>query len=283
MLRTRIWVGTLLAAAAAGVLFGDAFFAPRYPILLAAILFLGWFGTQEFWRMLPATDRPAAPVVAWGVPLILAANWAAVVLQPLGVSLASAWPSVVGMFVAAVLIAFLYEVGTYSADGHASRRVAFSVLLFAYLGLLPSCLVQLRWLPVEVSGAALAATIFVPKVGDIFALLTGMAFGRHKFTPLLSPKKTWEGFAGGIVAATATAVGFRYLCPELFHDSTPRAMAFGLCVGLMGVLGDLAESMLKRDGQIKDSSKSIPGFGGILDLVDSVIFAAPVAYLFLAA
>ncbi|QEL18444.1 phosphatidate cytidylyltransferase [Limnoglobus roseus] len=279
MLRTRIWVGSLLAAAAAGVLFGDAFFAPHYPILLAAILFLGWFGTQEFWRMLSAGDRPAAPVVALGVPLVLAANWFSVLSQ----GIAAPWQCVIGAFVAAVLVAFLYEIGTYSADGHSSRRVAFSVLLFAYLGLLPSFLVQLRWLPVEVSGAALAAAIFVPKVGDIFALLTGMAFGRHKLTPLLSPKKTWEGFAGGMLAAMATAVGFRYLSPELFHHDTLRAVAFGLCVGLMGVFGDLAESMLKRDCQIKDASKSIPGFGGVLDVVDSVIFAAPVAYLFFTA
>lgn len=282
MLRTRIWVGAAMALAVAGVLFGDASFAPQYPVLLAAILLLGWFGTQELWRMLPATDRPAAFVVACGVPLILSANWAFLLLDAIGVARPSPWYPILATFVAVTLIAFLNEIATYPADGHSSRRVAFAVLFFAYLGLLPSFLVQLRWLPGEVSGTALAAAIFVPKVGDIFALLTGMAFGRHKLTPLLSPKKTWEGFAGAMVAAVGTAVAFRFFSPALFRDSTPRAIAFGLAVGLAGVFGDLAESMLKRDCQIKDASKSIPGFGGVLDVIDSVIFAAPVAYLFLA-
>lgn len=271
-----------MALAVAGVLFGDASFAPHYPILLAAILSLGWFGTQELWRMLPTTDRPAAVVVGLGVPVILAMNWATTTLLPLGFVPGPPWEPILGAFAGATIVAFLDEIVEYQADGHSSRRVAFSILFFAYLGLLPSFLVQLRWLPHEVSGAALAAAIFVPKVGDIFALLTGMAFGKHKLTPLLSPKKTWEGFAGGMAAAVGTAIAFRFLSPELFRDSTPRAVAFGLAVGLAGVFGDLAESMLKRDCHIKDASKSIPGFGGVLDVVDSVIFAAPVAYLFLA-
>lgn len=283
MLRTRIWVGAVMALAVAGVLFGDAAFAPHYPILLAAILCLGWFGTQELWRMLPATDRPPAVVVAVGVPLMLAANWLFAALDLLDTTRLILWLPILGTFVAASLLAFLYEIVTYSADGHASHRIAFAILFFTYLGLFPSFLVQLRWLPHDVSGTALAAAIFVPKVGDIFALLTGMAFGRHKFTPLLSPKKTWEGFAGGLLAATLTAVGFRFLCPPLLRDDTLFAIAFGLCVGLLGVFGDLAESLLKRDCQIKDASKSIPGFGGVLDVIDSVVFAAPAAYLFFTA
>ena len=95
--------------------------------------------------------------------------------------------------------------------------------------------------------------------------------------PRISPKKTWEGFAGGMLTGAAVAVGLAYLAPAF--SGPLEAAAFGLAVGVAGVLGDLAESLVKRDCQTKDASKSIPGFGGVLDVIDSVLFAAPVAYL----
>ena len=103
-------------------------------------------------------------------------------------------------------------------------------------------------------------------------------------TPLLSPKKTWEGFAGGMLGGTLVAVIVAARCGAVRCRALPprrawRRSAFGLVVGLAGVLGDLAESLIKRDCQTKDASKSIPGFGGLLDVIDSVLFAAPVAYL----
>lgn len=282
MLRTRIVVGTLLTLGTAGILFGDAYFLSHAPFLLAAVLLLGWSGTRELWRMLPAKDRPAAEVVGWFVPLILASNWLFVIFNdPLDPKFATQWHPVFGTFVVAVVIAFLYEILNYANDGNSSKRVAFAVLLFVYMGLFPSFLVQMRWLPKNIAGPAIAATIFVPKVGDIFALLTGMAVGKHRFTPTLSPKKTWEGFLGGMLAAVGTAVAFRYIVPALFQEDVKRAVVFGLLVGLAGVFGDLAESMFKRDCQIKDASQSIPGFGGVLDVVDSILFAAPVAYFLL--
>ena len=102
-------------------------------------------------------------------------------------------------------------------------------------------------------------------------------------TPVLSPKKTWEGFAGGMIGGTLAAVACcRSPAPVLSGTACWRRSAFGLVVGLAGVLGDLAESLIKRDCQTKDASQSIPGFGGVLDVVDSVLFAAPVAYLWFA-
>jgi phosphatidate cytidylyltransferase len=135
---------------------------------------------------------------------------------------------------------------------------------------------------VNVSGTlAIAATIFVPKLGDIGAYLIGSLFGKHLMTPTLSPKKTWEGFFGGLAVSILTAVAFNFIGPEpLFRHGIPEAIGFGVAVGLAGVFGDLFASMIKRDAQVKDASQSIPGFGGVLDVVDSVLFAAPVAYLF---
>ena len=149
-------------------------------------------------------------------------------------------------------------------------------------GLLACFFVQIRWLSPDAvtSATMLALVVFVPKFNDIGAFFTGTFLGRHKMTPVLSPKKTWEGFAGGLVASVLTAVGLSFAGP-VFAGGIPEAVAFGLVVGAVGVLGDLAESLIKRDGSQKDASQVVPGFGGVLDVVDSVLFAAPVAYLWL--
>jgi CDP-diglyceride synthetase len=125
---------------------------------------------------------------------------------------------------------------------------------------------------------ALALTIFVPKMCDTGAYFTGRLLGRHKMTPVLSPKKTWEGAAGGLLLAVVAAVGASYYGnqPQYF---AAKAVAFALTVGPAGMFGDLAESLMKREGQKKDASQSVPGFGGVLDVIDSVLFAAPLSFL----
>ena len=152
--------------------------------------------------------------------------------------------------------------------------MALTIWTVAYLALLPSFLAQLRWLP---NGAtALALCIFVPKSCDIGAYFTGRGLGRHRMTPVLSPKKTWEGLAGGLVTAMLVALGINHYGAVL--SGPLSALGFGLVVGGAGVLGDLAESLIKRDCQRKDASDVVPGFGGVLDVIDAVVFAAPVAY-----
>jgi phosphatidate cytidylyltransferase len=272
MLRTRIWVGTLLALGIGGVLLGDGYLQPLSPILFATVIALSLSGTRELWRMLPEKDRPRFPVVVTFVVLILIANWSWRLELP-------QWPSILFAFVLGAMGCVLWEIFTYTNDGHSLRRLAFALLMLFYFGVLPSFLVQLRWQRPEVATLALATAIFVPKVCDIFALFTGMAFGKHKFTPTLSPKKTWEGFFGGLVAAIVLALIVHHFEPRLFRLGLSQAIAFGFFVGLAGVFGDLAESMMKRDCQLKDASNRIPGFGGVMDVIDSVIFAAPVAYV----
>jgi phosphatidate cytidylyltransferase len=151
-----------------------------------------------------------------------------------------------------------------------------------YLGLLGSFFAKLglHFLRVDV----LLLTIFVPKGGDIGAYAFGSLFGRHKMTPLLSPKKTWEGFAGGLLGSVLVAIGIHVLAPTMrigngFRFGYLEAVIFGVIVSVVGILGDLAESLIKRDAGAKDAATSIPGFGGLLDVVDSVLFSAPVVYL----
>ena len=113
---------------------------------------------------------------------------------------------------------------------------------------------------------------------DIGAYFTGKTFGRHPWVPTISPKKTWEGFLGGLLVGTMVASLF-----SVFSGIIPIGISvvFGLVVSISGQLGDLLESMLKRDAGRKDSAHLIPEFGGVLDLIDSVIVAAPFGYLVL--
>jgi phosphatidate cytidylyltransferase len=100
-------------------------------------------------------------------------------------------------------------------------------------------------------------------------------FGRHKFSPVISPGKTWEGMAGAVVVAAVVGSLFAHFCGIM---PIVYGTIFGAIFAFIGQLGDLAESMLKRDAQQKDSSHTVPGFGGILDVIDSPLVAAPFAF-----
>jgi phosphatidate cytidylyltransferase len=276
MIRTRVLVGTLLALGAAGVLVGDTYLHPIFPFLFAFLMFAGALGSRELVNLFPAATRPSQALVTLGVLLLIAANW-----YPLAVAPVSPWQLFVFVLGAVLLAAFLLEMRRYTGEpGAAVPRLALTLLAVAYLGLLPCFFAQIRWLSHNafVSAVMLALVIFVPKCNDIGAFFTGTFLGKHKMTPVLSPKKTWEGFVGGMLAGAAVAVGLSFAAP-VFPGGVLEAVAFGLVIGVAGILGDLAESLIKRDCGAKDASKSIPGFGGVLDVVDSVLFAAPVAYL----
>ncbi|HPZ98918.1 MAG TPA: phosphatidate cytidylyltransferase [Phycisphaerae bacterium] len=164
----------------------------------------------------------------------------------------------------------------------ALSNIAVTILLFVYLGLLGSFLVRIRCLAPGPAGAlVLIYAVLTVKAGDIGAYFTGLLFGRHKLAPWLSPGKTVEGAAGAIVLAMAVAAGGVLVWPAgLAVPFTPlQALGFGALMAVVGHLGDLVESAFKRDMKIKDSGRLVPAFGGLLDLLDSPLFAAPVAWL----
>jgi phosphatidate cytidylyltransferase len=291
MLRTRLWMGALLIGLAALILLEERWFAPWFPFLFVTVLAACLLGTRELVGMLDAESRPSLPLCLVAVAAILVANWQDPI-EAVGAWLPKVWHLIGGIFVAAGIAAFLREMYVFRGPARITERVAQTLLVVFYLGVLPSFFLQLRWLDnfptrevVSRSTLALALTVFVPKCGDIGAFftgkyLTGGLLGRNLMTPLLSPKKTWQGAAGGLLASMAVAVGFATIAPVL--PSLLFAAGFGLTVGIAGIFGDLAESLLKRDRQTKDASAAVPGFGGVLDVIDSLLFAAPVAYLWLA-
>ena len=293
MLKTRLWMGALLIGLAALLLFEEQWLGGWFPILFVATTAACLLGTRELLSMLDPTSRPSAPLCYVGVLAILIANWRApLVAAGLLPPAVSVWHWIGLIATITGLAAFLVEMYRFKGPDRIVERVSQTVFILFYLGILPSFLLQLRWVdPNSTSGypsrstLALALTVFVPKCGDIGAyftgkFLTGGLLGRNHMTPRLSPKKTWQGLVGGLLACIFVAIAVHLMFA--FVPGLIVAVAFGLTVGIAGVFGDLAESLIKRDRETKDASAAIPGFGGILDVIDSLLFAAPVAYLWLA-
>jgi phosphatidate cytidylyltransferase len=292
MLKTRLWMGSLLIVLVICVLRFDP--APWYPFLLLLAIFLAAAGSVELYQLIGAAHGLPLWLCGGSVLLVLLANWPAN-LWP-GLFGSDSWRLVLAAFTAVVLLGFLVEMVAFrptsqiveipaAGSGGVVIRLSLLVWMTAYLGLLPSFLVQLRWLdatapvPRDARGA-LALGIFIPKCCDIGAYFSGRLLGRHPMAPVLSPKKTWEGLMGGLILSAAAAVAINRRLPVV-PGGDPAAAAFGLVIGGAGALGDLAESMVKRDCRRKDASQMMPGFGGVLDVIDSIVFAAPIAYCWL--
>ena len=120
------------------------------------------------------------------------------------------------------------------------------------------------------------------KFCDTGALLTGMAIGKHKMSPVISPKKTWEGAVGGVVFAMGVGALIAWLARGVFppHVTPFNAALMAVPIAIIGIVADLVESVLKRRANIKDSGATIPGIGGMFDLSDSIILVAPIGYYF---
>jgi phosphatidate cytidylyltransferase len=124
--------------------------------------------------------------------------------------------------------------------------------------------------------------VVVTKFSDMGAYLTGSLLGKHPMIPHISPKKTWEGFFGALVFSAGGACGLLALMPEKLSFLTQTdALMLGPVLGFAAIIGDLAESIVKRSAEVKDSGKFLPGIGGALDLIDSILFTAPLLFFYL--
>ncbi|MBI2807327.1 MAG: phosphatidate cytidylyltransferase [Planctomycetes bacterium] len=278
MLTTRLWMSAILIALTLGMILGDQHLAPYFPFLFLFQFGLTLAACRELVNLLGPQRCPQTVVCYLGVAVFVLANWFP---SYLGYD-ANFFTFLTGILAGFLLLVFLYEMATFAAPGRSVERMALTWLIVAYLGLLPCFFAQIRWLPGDhqANSVRIALAAFVPKCCDIGAYGVGRLIGRTKMTPVLSPKKTWEGALGGLATAVLAAVAIDRLGPTAVLLQDLRwEIGFGLSVGLAGMLGDLAESLLKRDCQTKDASATVPGFGGVLDVVDAIIFSAPVAFL----
>ena len=181
---------------------------------------------------------------------------------------------VTGALLVALLVWYVFFMRARVGD------VGVSFFGAAYTGLLMSSLILVRMsLPGIWGGVLVCGVFFSVWANDSFAYLVGSKFGKHKLAPRISPKKSWEGFIGGLVGSMAIWCAIT-LIPGVAMD-IPQALVFGLVCGLSGVLGDLAESRIKRNSGVKDSGTIMPGHGGLLDRCDSLFLASVAAAVLL--
>ncbi len=188
------------------------------------------------------------------------------------------------MLVLVCFVATLLVVVLIRKKGRPLQSIPATLLAVLYA---PFLLSFLAWIVVdcpEGDGRHLALyMILVVKVTDIGAYFAGSALGRHKAFPQISPGKTWEGCMGGVACATAASLLVWRVTGGSLGSWTFGAMdalILGLILSVAGILGDLVESMFKRAADVKDSGDWIPGMGGVLDVIDSLLLASPVLYLY---
>lgn len=183
--------------------------------------------------------------------------------------------------VLALLLIFLLQ---FMRKENTNAIVGISTTLFGvlYVSWFFSFLVKIRFLLPGIEGVKLLGFILlVTKSGDIGALLVGSCFGRHPLFPRISPKKTVEGSLGSFMFSIFAALLGQSLLPLEVNFPLWHVVFLGVCFGGIGQLGDLSESLIKRDCNVKDSGKFPPALGGILDSIDSVLFTAPTFYFYM--
>jgi phosphatidate cytidylyltransferase len=299
MLRWRLILGAVFIGALVALCWFDHRAALRGSYLMPLALMVSLLCASELVAMFRKRGHQplawvvyggtAITVVAACVPEVLFTSWRASMsvgqLGWLAIGLAAAW-----------MLAVIGELRRFDSPGRSTTDLAVSCFAILYVGMLTGFLVQLRLLRIRGDGAdwglfALATFIATVKMSDTGQYTAGRLWGRHKLAPRVSPGKTWEGAAGGLVIAAATSAALVFLrpdiealkasehWPEIRMSLLSRAAICGVLLAIAGIIGDLAESMLKRDAGVKDSSTWMQGFGGVLDLMDSLLGAAPVAYM----
>ncbi len=183
---------------------------------------------------------------------------------------------ILGLLVLNTLFVGFAAVFQYKSGSDTTGAVAKQILGVIYIPVLLACLVLIRQYPDGVRWIFLLLILVFSN--DTGAFYTGTFLGKHKLCPMVSPGKTVEGAVGGLLVSVFAGLMFRHF----FLPALPLALSvcFFVCVSVAGPVGDLFESVLKREGEIKDSGAILPGHGGILDRIDALLFAAPVAYLF---
>ena len=160
--------------------------------------------------------------------------------------------------------------------------IGTTLLGLMYVPWLLNFIAKINFFPCVEGKVFLVYFILITKFSDTGAYAVGSLIGKHKMIPRISPGKTWEGFAGAIVVSTLASLLFVHLFgSHMARMNYLHATILGVILGLAAVIGDLIESLFKREAGVKDSGKFFPGIGGILDLLDSLLFNAPVMYLYL--
>ncbi|HET8656719.1 MAG TPA: phosphatidate cytidylyltransferase [Longimicrobiaceae bacterium] len=273
--------GTRVLVAAVGI-----------PIVVGLIFLGGWplaallaavavFAAREFYAM--AEKKGARPLRLVGC--VVAVGFVALAALAPG-----AGPERVGfgaLLTLAVLAISALAIWVRGVEGEPLLSISTTVMGAVYTGALLSFALFLRHLPGTAGPRHGTALVFAPILltwtSDTFAYFVGRAWGTRKLIPRVSPGKTVQGAAGAVVGSMLVALAYAQLLDRFptYRLSALEALLFGLVISVTAQLGDLVESLLKRDAGVKDSGTLLPGHGGALDRFDSLLFTLPLAYLFL--
>ncbi len=279
-MRTRIVFGVLIVLALVAMFWMDLYWG-GYFICVVAMVVTG-VALRELFAMAQKTElRPFTPTgIAFGAALLPYYLWS------------DALPGLLGpqAFVALImapllgLIVVLMGQASTRREGLAPQLKNIAVTTFGvlYVALPMAFLVRTRFL--DEGWDLVMLVIGVTKGSDVGAYFTGVIFGRHSLAPRISPNKTVEGAIGGVAASARVSrvMAYGMNIHTLIDRGILATISFGIVVGVASQAGDLTESLIKRATNTKDSGTMLPSFGGVLDLIDSFLIAAPVAYFVLA-
>ena len=273
----NLWVRTVSGAVLAVVMLGAIAWSQwSFGLLLAALLVVGM---TEFYSLAGEQGSNPQRIVGLAAGLVLfALNFAFVSddIQILGSArqaFACGMALLLLLLLPAMFICELYRRGENPASGIGTTLmgvcyVALPLSLMCYIPILGSD----TWNP-----WVMVAYIFIIWANDVFAYLVGMSVGRHRLCERLSPKKSWEGFFGGIAGAVVMGI----VAARVLDGNMWVWAGLALVAAVSGVLGDLVESMFKRAAGVKDSGTLIPGHGGVLDRFDAMLLSAPFVFVYM--
>ena len=246
----------------------------------------GLIALWEFYGMLDHDRLPNFKITAMICGAIMLAGSFYYFSQPGGPS--HSYDFEIAVLVFFLLTVFARQMFARLRHDEPLKTMAYTLFGLLYVLWLFNFTTKIVYLTPRATGGAVTGQFYclyliaVTKFSDMGAYLTGSAIGRHQMTPQISAKKTWEGFFGALAFALLCSLGLFKLMPgHLSMLTWTHATILGLLLGFAAVIGDLAESLIKRSTGVKDSGNLLPGIGGALDLIDSLLFTAPVLFFYL--
>jgi phosphatidate cytidylyltransferase len=267
-------------------------YEPGFFILISG---LGLLGLWEFYTMLEKANRPTfkmigmacgALIFVGGFYYLSRANHAGAATDVPG----GTYDFEVGVIVTLLLVVFTRQIFYRTRDLSPIETMSYTLFGLMYVPWLFSFVAKIVYLPPRLDGHVTGQwyVLFlcvVTKFSDMGAYVTGSLIGRTPLIPHISPNKTWEGFFGALAFSTGGAFALHALLPSKANGlgalSNLDLLVLGLGLGFAAVIGDLAESIVKRSAGAKDSGRLLPGIGGTLDLIDSILFTAPLLFFYL--
>jgi phosphatidate cytidylyltransferase len=285
---SRLFSSVVLWSVVMGTIFCG--YEPGFFVLVSG---LGLLGLWEFYSMLEHAKLPNFKMIGMACGTLLSVG-SFYYFSKAGLGRGggdfpkSSYDFEVATLVTFMLVVFTRQLFQKTRDPLPVETMAFTVFGLLYVPWLFSFLTKIVYLiPRDAHGHVMGHwyvlyLCVVTKFSDMGAYVTGSLIGRHLLIPHISPKKTWEGFFGALAFSTGGSFLLRWLIPaQLGYITSYDALVLGVGLGFAAIIGDLAESIVKRSADAKDSGHLLPGIGGTLDLIDSILFTAPILFFYL--